>query len=103
MTSCVKLAVPNSIVFLYDQRCADVAIPGYDPNQLTAATNTCVSVATLPEMDGETTISLIESESDATFPLVFDGELNTPKGSLSVNTSAADGLLSTQLGKQRFA
>lgn len=74
----------NSLVLVMDRTVAD--IPASMSHGLVAATESCVAIGTLSELDGETSISLSDEEADAGSgeAPVFDGVLNTPSGKLSV-------------------
>ena len=87
-----KLSVPNSIVFAFDVKCGDVVIPEYRTGQLIAFSTNCISVGTLAEMDGETTVHLMRQSETSDFDSVnFEWSkpmmIATPSKSLSVVTS----------------
>jgi hypothetical protein len=65
-----KLSIPNSIVFAFDVKCKDVVIPEYKTGQLIAFSANCISVGTLAEMDGETTVHLMRQSEASDFDSV---------------------------------
>lgn len=89
MTQEIRIAPPNSVLFLMDPIGAD--IPDSMEGRGVAATSNCLAIATLPEVDGETEIILGEAGSvDPTardMPLRFDGVLATKSGTISLRTS----------------
>lgn len=89
MAQTIKIAPPNSLVFISD---ADGGV-GPDPDAIArsgriTATASCVAVCCLAEMDGETEITLgpIE-EVSLNEPPAFDGRLETPDHNVVVTTS----------------
>jgi hypothetical protein len=97
MTQTIKIAPPNSLVFISD---VDGGI-GPDPDAIARsakviATDSCVAVCCLAEMDGETEITLgpIDEVSLNETP-AFDGRLETPTHNVVVSTSERTRLLQT--------
>ncbi|HVG87237.1 MAG TPA: hypothetical protein VM734_05445 [Kofleriaceae bacterium] len=90
------VSVPNAIIFVMDPTNSDASVPAYRHGEVTAATSTCVSVATLPEVDGDITVRLAERgsdpENDGLVP-VFDGVLETPGGKVAIVTSELESVL----------
>lgn len=82
--SSVKLAVPNAILLVLDPSNAAAAIPEYEA--LISHTDSCVSVGTQADVDGETEVSL-SRVGPAGLSLAFDGHVLTPSGSIGVETS----------------
>jgi hypothetical protein len=82
------LSPPNAILFIFDPTSKDVVIPAYVDNELTAATDTCVSVGTQADVDGETEVSLdILGVVPLDLELIFSGAIATPGGKVAVVTS----------------
>lgn len=92
--STITLSPRNSIVFVYDFSHRPIEIPTYVSGELVAASQTCVSVGTLAEIDGETTITLADSTDGIRVgELYFEGVILTPGHEVSVCTSANEKLL----------
>lgn len=87
-----KIAPPNSIIFLFDRDVKNAVIPIYEPSNILGATENCISIGTLSEFDGETTVQLWENCVNAKkkYPALHWFEpllLATPSASLSVVTA----------------
>lgn len=82
------LSPPNAILFVLDPTNNDTIIPSYTDGELTAATNTCISVGTQADVDGDTEVSL-ETTSVAPSGLqrIFRGVISVPGGTVAVVTS----------------
>lgn len=80
----MKLAVPHAIVFVLDPNHKGVEVPKY--SGLVSHSNTCVSVGTQADMDGETDVTL-DRDLNGLLNCVFEGEIHTPTGSIAVVTS----------------
>jgi hypothetical protein len=81
----IRAALPNSLVGISDPK------KGVVPDALgqggVAATETCILISCLPEVDGETEITLgTAGEVDPGGSPVFDGQLATPSGVVQVVT-----------------
>jgi hypothetical protein len=84
----VVLSPPNAILFVFDPTNKDVVVPAYVDDELTAATDTCVSVGTQADVDGHTEVSL-EAALIAPTDLhqVFLGAIAAPGRKVAVVTS----------------
>jgi len=80
----MKLAVPNAILFVLDPTNKEAVVPQYDG--LVSRTDTCVSVGTQADVDGETEVS-IGRTVPTDLELAFDGSIETPGRSIAVWTS----------------
>jgi len=82
----VRISPPNSLLLIGDPRTKD--LPESLGDGLLAATDSCVAVGTLVEVDGPTTITLTDREGadPAALPslTVFSGRLTLPSGILAV-------------------
>ncbi len=82
------LGVQNAILFVLDPTNSSAHVPPYVIGQTTASTTSCVSFATLPDVDGEVTITLFskhEQQRDSAVGLeVFDGHVETPGRKLAI-------------------
>lgn len=91
-----RIAPPNSRIFVFDATAKNIMIPACVSRELIASNDTCVSVGTLSESDGETTI---EITSDRVYLVQADLRwthglrINTPGKQVSVVTSQNDRLL----------
>ena len=85
MISSVKIAPPNSLLFISDPNGGVAPFPVKGAQVL--ATNSCVSIACYPSIDGETAVTLGPSQdvNPGSSP-VFDGNLETPNRSIVVST-----------------
>ncbi len=94
----VVLSPPNAILFVFDPTNNDAVIPPYINGDLTAATDTCVSVGTRAEVDVDTEISL---DLGGTAPIdlqqVYFGAIGTPGGKVAVVTSQFQRLLELEV------
>ena len=89
----VITSVHHGIVFILDPRNKDVQIPEYIKNELVAATDSCISVVTQAEVDGEVEIILAFSEAAPSDLIhIARGTLRVPHGTLAVDT-ADEGIL----------
>lgn len=79
---------PNAILFVLDPTNKNIVVPPYVDDELTAATNTCVSVGTQAEIDGETEVRLETGAiTCADLQQVFLGVIATPGNRVAVVTS----------------
>src|SRR5687767_3004225 len=87
---------PHPILFVMDFANKDAEIPAYDPASLVSSNDSCVSVRTIADVDGEVTVLLIQSlpEEDAQSAVeVFTGKVLTPSGSIALVTSENEKLI----------
>lgn len=85
--------VPHGVVFFCDESHPDAEVPFHDDGGPVAANRSCVSVITMHEVDGETSIefaSEIDVGEDKGLQLVFEGQLETPGRLVSMSTSQED-------------
>lgn len=90
------LLIPNAIVFVFDLENKSVQVPAYTDGVLTAWNNSCVSVGTQSEVDGEVTVKLSGklsgSERDL-YEVAFSGVIETPSKKIAVVTSELEKIL----------
>ncbi len=85
VTSTVKTAPPNSLLFVSDVDGGRPPLPVLGAQIL--ATNSCISICCYPWVDGETTITLGPSaEVDPGTAAAFDGNLQTPSRIVVIST-----------------
>lgn len=101
MGQSTTLNVPNSILFLWDIQNEKAEIPEYVDNQLISSNPNCISIGTLMELDGPTTISFLDSPSGLASIRAFSGLLRAPSGEISISSSEADCLLSLRVAGVR--
>jgi hypothetical protein len=92
----VKLAVPDAILFILDPTNEAAVVPEYVPGEAAAATPSCVSIATIADVDGDVTVRLCAPLDDverARFAQVFYGSVETPGHVLAVVTSEFERVL----------
>lgn len=96
MTNSVKIAPPNSLLFVSDPNGGDPPYPVRDAQIL--ATESCISIACCPWIDGETAVTLGPSrEVNPGTPPAFDGELETPSGTIVISTVDQKTILSDEV------
>lgn len=96
----VTVAVPNAILFVVDPKNRDAEVPVYDIGKLVCATRSCVSVATISDVDGDVAVTLSpRSDSDLASDrlVVFSGTVQTPNRRIAVVTSQLQVLLETDV------
>ena len=85
MTTSVKIAPPNSLLFISVQNGGRPPYPVRGAHVL--ATESCISIACYPWVDGETTVSLGPSRDvDPGQPPAFDSQLETPDRTIVIST-----------------
>lgn len=91
-----KLEVPNAILFVLDPTNKNAIVPEYVPGECASSTSSCISVATIADVDGEVIVRLC-SRGDApiftTSEQVFDGSVETPGHVLAVGSAEVDRIL----------
>jgi hypothetical protein len=93
VTNSVKIAPPNSLLFISDSNGGSPPYPVRRAQIL--ATRSCVSIACYPAMDGQTVITLGPGvEVDPGYPPAFDGVLETPNCSIVISTVERETVLS---------
>jgi hypothetical protein len=98
----VKISPPNSILFVLDPTNKSAAIPTYIDGKLVSSTESCVSVATLPDIDGETEISLESSRNlHSDLNEVFSGKVSTPGSKIAIVTSQLQKLLEMPVSQDK--
>ena len=95
----VRLAPPHSIIFICDPTTGPTGIPSNMGAGLASATDSCVAVGTLAEMDGETTIRLSDDFTDPQGDVVFEGMIKAPSGIVAISTSGREQLASIRVSQ----
>lgn len=85
MAETVAIAPQNALLFISDS--SGGAAPEFVENRPILSTDTVISVDCLPDMDGETRVTLgAATEVGMAGPPVFDGTIKTPTKGLLVST-----------------
>jgi hypothetical protein len=93
VTKSAKIAPPNSLLFISDPDGGVAPYPIRGAQVL--ATDSCVSIACFPSIDGETAVTLgAGHEVDPGNPPVFDGTLATPSREIVISTVQRETILS---------
>ena len=73
----ISIPVPRGMLFLYDRSAGGVEIPTYRQGEVVSSSKTAISIATISDFDGETSIEIAKSKSFIPKQLVelFSGEL----------------------------
>jgi hypothetical protein len=88
----LKLAPPNSVLLVMDPKTGEV--PTTMGNELAAATDSCVAIGTLCEVDGKTSVvfsdALETSDLLGDMKQVFEGVIATPSRELHLCTTTIE-------------
>lgn len=102
MTRSIKAAPPYSVVVLEDAGGGEV--PGTMGSGGVAATESCIAIGTLAEVDGETAFTLgAARDVDPGWAPSFQGTLPTPSGKLVLRTVLDKILLEREVANARTA
>jgi hypothetical protein len=104
MTQSKRYYPPHPILFVMDFSNDAVEIPEYKPESVTSSNESCVSVRTVADVDGEVTVFLSDglppgAQSDAR--PVFSGSIRTPSGRLALVTSENEKLVECDFGADK--
>jgi len=94
------LPIPHGVVFLFDPS-AIVTVPDDTGAGPVLATEDCVSLWTVHDTEGLTTLTLTDGEEISTGEMVFQGTLNAPGKRLAFNTSGCDAIIEIGLESVR--
>lgn len=95
MAQTIKIAPPNSLIFVSDAQGGSIP----DPDKIAreagiTATHSCIAVCCLAEMDGKTEITIgLADEVDPGKKPEFDGTLATPTRTIVVSTAESEMVL----------
>jgi hypothetical protein len=86
---------PHPIVFVFDFSNDAMTVPEFVHGRLTASNESCVSVMTIADVDGDVTVGLAPSASElpAGKREVYRGSLRTPGKKLAIVTSQNEKLV----------
>jgi hypothetical protein len=102
----ITFSPAHPIVFICDYDNLDAEIPIHDEASLVCATNTCISVGTQPNVDGDVTITLATREpqsEEEPYTEVFSGVVEVPNGELAIVTSEDEKLLAIDVASTSAA
>jgi len=97
---------PHPIVLVCDYDNLDAVIPEYDPRSIISASDTCVSIRTISEIDGDVTVTLTQRlppELVRGKIAAFSGAIDVPGRRIAVVTSENEKLLEVTVGGNRVA
>ena len=98
MATSLKIAPPNSLVLVSDTRNAEIPVTMFDSRF--AATDSCVAVGCLADVDGDTTFTLgLTSEVDPGTSPSFVRTIQTPNRLVSISTILGNSILETKVTK----
>lgn len=89
--------IPHGVVFLYDPTMI-VDVPPDTGVSPVLSTSDCVSLWTVHEVDGPTTLVLTDSYHDHDCKLVFHGALAARGRKLAFNTSSCEPIIEVEFG-----
>jgi len=90
------LPIPHGVVFIYDPT-ALVTVPPDTSKGPVLATDDCLSLWTVHEIDGSTTLVLTDSHESGSDEVVFKGSLRAPGRRLAFNTSSCEPIIEAEL------
>lgn len=88
---------PHPIIFISDYDNLDAEMPEYTPGSITSATDTCISVGTIADVDGDVTVTLSQVTPDeilTSYVEVFSGDIDCPNHEVAIINSHDEKLLS---------
>lgn len=88
--------IPHGVVFLYDPT-AIIDVPADTGAAPVLATADCISLWTVHDVDGPTTLVLTDRFDGDGCSLVFQGSVLAKGGKLAFNTSSCDPIIQVQL------
>ena len=94
MAETVAIAPPNALLFISDG--SGGTTPEFVADRSVLSTDTVISVRCLPDMDGDTRVTLgPATEVGLAMPPVFDGTIKTPTKGVLVSTVEHEEILAT--------
>jgi len=94
----VSLSLDHGILFVVDPTNRDAIVPDYVDGELVAATDSCLSIAAAPYVDGEVEVSLTTEEVvPEGLHLAATHTLAIPGGVIAISTPDVDRVLDYRL------
>lgn len=87
----------HPIIFISDPSNVDAEMPEVDAESVATATDTCIAVRTIADVDGDVTITLAQETPDTIFTSyieVFSGDIESPGHEVAIINSHDEKLLS---------
>lgn len=87
----------HPIIFISDPSNVDAEMPEVDAECVATATDTCIAVRTIADVDGDVTITLSQETPDTIFTSyieVFSGDIESPGHEVAIINSHDEKLLS---------
>ncbi|MGK3970049.1 hypothetical protein WMF38_31270 [Sorangium sp. So ce118] len=94
----------HPIIFVFDPSNENMEVPAYDPGRLVSFNDSCVSVRTIADVDGDVTATLaveLPIGTTAGSVEVFRGIIDTPGGIVALITSENKILLDMKVNRSR--
>lgn len=92
----ITFAPEHPIVFVCDYDSSEVEIPEYDPDSVVSVCETCLSIRTIADVDGDVTITLSNTTPESirkAYQEVFSGQIQIFGSEIAVVNSANERLL----------
>lgn len=86
----------HPIIFIFDFLNENMEVPEYDPLEVVAANNSCLSIRTIADVDGDVTVELLQAFPNDHSNMgeeVFQGAIHAPNRKIAVVTSLNEKLL----------
>ncbi|MDQ7994265.1 MAG: hypothetical protein AAGC76_00260 [Luteibacter sp.] len=93
----VVISAEHGIIFIVDPRNKDAIVPEYEDDEIVSATESCISVAVRPYMDGDVEVSLSEVAPTKGLELVASHSLLVPNGIIAIATAEIDRVLDQEV------
>lgn len=92
----------HPILFLFDFSNANMIVPECNPEEVVSANDSCVSLPTIADVDGDVTVTLAETlPREAGGVEVFDGVIAAPSKRVAVVTPHNEKLIETGVHRER--
>ncbi len=101
MRKSISVSPNNSLILVMDPEIGEIPVPESMDNSLIVSTESCIGIGTLCEFDGVTNIVLSNDAASMKPSLfqVFDGEVETPNGIISVQSVYLENYLEIEASK----
>lgn len=97
----VRYIPDHPVVFVFDYENHEVEIPEYDPEKTVSSNDSCASIRTVADVDGDVTIGLDDPVGfNVRMTEAFVGTIKAPNGKIAIVNSENEKLLETDLASQ---